>query len=147
MKLLFSLLGFRPFKCPQLYTTMISGEKQFTPKKKNYFSKIKSRQIALLKKNTLKYTILLKYPYKYNNKRMRKCKPNTVCLEQKNYASQELFSQPLVMMVETFRRSVGLGYPFTATFLSNNFCFNALNTVFSLGKTKQKHSIKSLQCL
>ena len=30
----------------------------------------------------------------------------TVCLEQRNYASQENFTQSLVVMVETFRRSV-----------------------------------------
>ena len=75
---------------------------------------------------------------------MRKCKQNTVCLEQKNYAIKEFFSQPLVMMVETFRRSDGLGYPFTATFLSKNFCFNALNTGLSLGKTKHKTLYKNL---
>ena len=30
---------------------------------------------------------------------------NTVCLEQQTYANQEIFSQALVVMVETFRRS------------------------------------------
>ena len=30
---------------------------------------------------------------------------DTVCLEQKMYASQEKFTQPLVLMVDTFRRS------------------------------------------
>ena len=29
----------------------------------------------------------------------------TVCLEQQIYASQENFTQPLVLIVETFRRS------------------------------------------
>ena len=30
---------------------------------------------------------------------------NTVCLEQQIYASQDKFTQPMVVMVETFRRS------------------------------------------
>ena len=32
-------------------------------------------------------------------------RPNTVYLEQKNYAIKQNFTQPLVVMVETFRRS------------------------------------------
>ena len=30
---------------------------------------------------------------------------NNVCFEQQIYASQETFTQPLVVMVDTFRRS------------------------------------------
>ena len=33
---------------------------------------------------------------------------NTVCLEQQIYASQENFTHPLVVMVETFRNSAAL---------------------------------------
>ena len=36
----------------------------------------------------------------------RNLRQNTVCLDQQNYASQENFTQPLVVMVEKFRRSV-----------------------------------------
>ena len=35
------------------------------------------------------------------NKKIR----NKTCLEQQIYASQKIFTQPLVVMVETFRRS------------------------------------------
>ena len=45
---------------------------------------------------------------------------NTICLEQQYYASQESFTPPLVVMVETFRRSEcgvhqlsGIGQHFT----------------------------------
>ena len=47
-------------------------------------------------------------------------KHNTICLEQQYYASQESFTPPLVVMVETFRRSEcgvhqlsGIGQHFT----------------------------------
>ena len=36
----------------------------------------------------------------------RNLQQNTLCLDQQNNYSQENFTQPLVVMVETFRRSV-----------------------------------------
>ena len=40
-------------------------------------------------------------------RRKQKVRQNTICLEQQFYTSQDIFTQPLVVMVETFRRSGG----------------------------------------
>ena len=45
---------------------------------------------------------------------------NTACLEQKNYASQEYFRQPLVVMVEVFIRSGVAGAVLQTPLLFNN---------------------------
>ena len=59
----------------------------------------------------LKNTYWSSFPWNLKKKNSVKMRPkihiqqNTVCLEQQIYASQENFSQPLLVMVETFRWS------------------------------------------
>ena len=59
-----------------------------------------------------KYTIKTKQKKlenEHTKKNNKKIQQNTVCLEQQIYASQEYFTQPLVVMGETFRRSACAG--------------------------------------
>ena len=108
---------------------MISGDKIYA-KNSITFAKIKLRQNAFIYKSYTKihnfYKIPLKIPFKYTirtqrflfyfisfnfkqkyseNATKKYSQQNTVCLEQQIYASQKKITQPLVVMVETFRRS------------------------------------------
>ena len=119
-------LMVRPSKCPNFNTTMLSDEKNCTPKRAYILSKLKLQQIVAILNHTLKLSILIIYPtntllklknnfflsFPWTVTHKRACKfnhqhflqQNPVCLEQQIYASQENFTKPLVVMVETFRR-------------------------------------------
>ena len=117
-------------------------------------SKFKSQQIAIIYKLDPKIHNLNKILYKYflnklltlkkipfaphflklllkKNMKMQQKKSlqqNTVSLEQQMYASQENFTQPLVVMVETFRRSGAP--PILRNFPNWTMCVTICNTFF-----------------
>ena len=128
-----------------------------------HFPKLKSWQEAIIFffNFTLKYEIKLKYPintFKYTTnpqkwpfpfislnfyrKREWKCdhkrniRQNIVCLDQQINASQEKFTQSLVVMVETFRRS-GIIY-----LCANRFKFLKSKDLLFLTKERTLFSAK-----
>ena len=101
--------------------------KRIYAKKSANFTKFELRQIVLILKLFIEINNFYKISYKYTIKTQKlllpfissnfytktawKCDQNTnlrqytVCLEHQIYASQENFTQPLSVMVETLRRS------------------------------------------
>ena len=55
----------RPSKCPKPYTTMISGQKEVTPKRAQILSKFKLQQMGVISKLNTKIHNFNKIPYKY----------------------------------------------------------------------------------